>query len=87
MDALEPHAAALPVLEGEVGDTWIHGVASDPAKSQRFRAIQRMRSRCLLEESCTAQDPAFRNFTRLLLKARLRRGRAARVGGCCVPRA
>lgn len=48
-------AAALPVVTAEMGDTWIGGVASDPVKAQRFRAIQRMRSTCLVSESCTAQ--------------------------------
>lgn len=45
----------LPVVTADMGDTWIGGVASDPVKAQQFRAIQRMRSSCLLSESCTAQ--------------------------------
>ena len=68
VDELERFEDQLEVHEGEIGDTWIHGISSDPTKSKNYRAIQRMRSKCLLEESCTAQDPAFRNFTRLLLK-------------------
>jgi hypothetical protein len=55
VDALEPHTGRLPVVTGEIGDTWIHGVASDPIKMKQFRAIMRMRSQCLLSESCTAQ--------------------------------
>lgn len=31
----------LPVVEGEIGDTWIHGAATDPQKLSRFRALQR----------------------------------------------
>ena len=31
-NAVEPHRASLPVLTNEIGDTWIHGVASDPLK-------------------------------------------------------
>ena len=32
----------FPVLEQEIGDSWIHGTASDPAKLARFRALQRL---------------------------------------------
>ena len=31
----------LPVIEGEIGDTWIHGAATDPQKLSRLRALQR----------------------------------------------
>jgi hypothetical protein len=55
VDALEPHVESFPVVTGEIGDTWIHGVASDPSKMKQYRAIMRMRSQCLLSESCTAQ--------------------------------
>lgn len=32
----------LPVIETEIGDSWIHGCASDPAKLARFRVLQRL---------------------------------------------
>lgn len=31
----------FPVLEQEIGDSWIHGAASDPQKLAQFRALQR----------------------------------------------
>lgn len=31
----------LPVIEKEIGDTWIHGAATDPQKLSRYRKIQR----------------------------------------------
>ena len=31
----------LPVIEREIGDTWIHGAATDPEKLSRLRALQR----------------------------------------------
>lgn len=34
--------AQFPVLEQEIGDSWIHGTASEPAKLARFRALQRL---------------------------------------------
>ncbi|HEX4486721.1 MAG TPA: DUF5054 domain-containing protein [Terriglobales bacterium] len=42
-NAVEPHQASLPVLTGEIGDTWIHGVASDPLKLARYREVARLR--------------------------------------------
>ena len=44
--------ARLPVLEDEIGDTWIHGAASDPGKIARYRELLRLRARW------TADDPA-----------------------------
>ena len=32
---------SLPVVESEIGDTWIHGAATDPGKLSRLRALQR----------------------------------------------
>ncbi|KAL4451756.1 hypothetical protein ABPG75_007418 [Micractinium tetrahymenae] len=54
----------LPVVTGEIGDTWIFGVASDPGKIAEYRALLRMR-RASTERY---EDPAFQRFSRLLLK-------------------
>ncbi|WP_375451442.1 DUF5054 domain-containing protein [uncultured Devosia sp.] len=32
----------FPVVTEEIGDSWIHGAASDPVKIARFRALQRL---------------------------------------------
>ncbi|HPZ15279.1 MAG TPA: DUF5054 domain-containing protein [Sphaerochaeta sp.] len=37
--AILPSAEELPLVEAEIGDTWIHGVGSDPYKVSRFRRI------------------------------------------------
>jgi hypothetical protein len=42
-NAVDPHRASLPVVTGEIGDTWIHGVASDPLKVARYREVSRLR--------------------------------------------
>lgn len=34
--------AELPVVDYEIGDSWIHGVATDPHKVSRFLALQRL---------------------------------------------
>ncbi|WP_323016018.1 DUF5054 domain-containing protein, partial [Devosia sp.] len=33
---------AFPVVEQEIGDSWIHGASTDPRKLARFRALQRL---------------------------------------------
>lgn len=43
--ALAPAAARLPVVEDEIGDTWIHGAASDPGKLAGLRALQGLHAR------------------------------------------
>jgi hypothetical protein len=43
-NAVEPFRANLPVVTQEIGDTWIHGVASDPVKLARIRELVRLRS-------------------------------------------
>lgn len=36
--------AELPVLTEEIGDSWIHGIASDPTQVRNFRTLQRLRT-------------------------------------------
>lgn len=54
-DALETVRDRLPVVTAEIGDTWIHGVGTDPQKTARFRALQRLR------DGWVAHDPAAGN--------------------------
>lgn len=35
-------ADSLPVIETEFGDTWIHGIGTDPQKTSQFRALLRL---------------------------------------------
>ena len=58
----------LPEITSEIGDTWIHGVASDPRKVARTRWANRLRTQCVNAGDCDMSDPRVRNFSRLLLK-------------------
>eukprot|EP01084_Bolivina_argentea_P142466 250270_1 len=58
----------LKVIDSEIGDTWTHGIQSDPWKTAVNRIAQRHRSKCLEEKLCTLNSYAFYNFSRLLLK-------------------
>ncbi len=42
-EAVNPFRAQFPVVSGEIGDTWIYGVPSDPVKVARYREIARLR--------------------------------------------
>jgi hypothetical protein len=64
---LPPIRAQLPVVTGEIGDTWIHGVGSDPLKVARFRELCRLRRSWLAEGRAHSADPAFHAFSRALL--------------------
>ncbi|QYY35341.1 DUF5054 domain-containing protein [Ruficoccus sp. ZRK36] len=43
-EALRPAVPGLPVITQEIGDTWIHGVATDPAKTGLYRELIKWRS-------------------------------------------
>lgn len=67
-DDLRPHAGSLPLIEQEIGDTWIHGVGSDPWKSSRFRTLSRWRSAAIAASPGLEHQAQMRRFsTRLLL--------------------
>ena len=63
-------SGSLPVITGEVGDTWIHGMQSDPFKTRAMRAMMRLRSACVAapDAQCDASGKAFADFTRLIMK-------------------
>ena len=50
-NAVEPLRGNLPVMTQEIGDTWIHGVASDPVKLARIRELVRLRSEWVAQGS------------------------------------
>lgn len=45
------HKEKLPVIEGEIGDTWIHGIGCDPGKVSGYRGLLRY-AKTLPEEEC-----------------------------------
>ena len=44
-----PQRERFPVVDREIGDSWIHGSASDPEKTARFLALQRVYDRLAVE--------------------------------------
>ncbi len=65
--ALRPAVATLPVVTAEVGDTWVHGVGSDPVKVARFRELLRLRRSWLDAGMVAPDDSRLRGFHEALL--------------------
>ena len=66
---LVKYKSLLPVYTGEMGDTWIQGVASDPWKTAVVRETMRLRSGCLTSGECSMSDERFVAFSLMLLKS------------------
>jgi hypothetical protein len=52
-----PIRSQLPVVTREIGDTWIHGVGSDPLMVAKFREISRLRTKWLKDQTLGFGDP------------------------------
>ncbi len=57
----------LPVFEGEMGDSWIHGSATDPYKSACLRTFFNLKSKWLSEGSLKRENEEYKDFTDALL--------------------
>ncbi len=55
-NAVEPFRANLPVVTEEIGDTWIHGIASDPLKIARYREVARLRQAWIAQGKIKSGD-------------------------------
>lgn len=61
------HKDELPVVTEELGDTWIHGVATDPYKTAAYYELLRLRDQWEAEEPEAVDSPAWRDFCSGLL--------------------
>lgn len=66
-EKLEAVRSSLPVVTNEIGDTWIHGIGSDPIKVSCFRELLRLRLEWLENGKIGYQDRHFNDFNRRLL--------------------
>jgi hypothetical protein len=58
---------SLPVVNQEIGDTWIHGVGSDPIKVSRFKELSSLRAAWLQQQPALSREKRFKTFSRRLL--------------------
>lgn len=61
------HAPSLSVITQEIGDTWIHGIASDPLKISRYREVCRLREKWIQAGEFRIGDEADVKLLRRLL--------------------
>ncbi len=59
--------SSLPVVTQEIGDTWIQGVGTDPAKISQYRELSRLRRNWLESGRVSADDPQLNAFSRSLM--------------------
>lgn len=52
----------LPVVEDEIGDTWIHGVATDPFKTAAFRTLCDLKTKWLAEGKLQKDSEEYQKF-------------------------
>jgi len=66
--SLAPIKESLPVLTGEIGNSWIHGVGTDPKKVAQLRELMRLRRDWLKNQRLSKEDTkAINTFSRQLL--------------------
>lgn len=65
--AIRPVVAELPVVTAEIGDTWVHGVGSDPQKVAAYRELLRARQSWLDAGMVAPDDSRLRRFHEHLL--------------------
>ncbi len=63
-NAVYPYRDQLPVVTDEIGDTWIHGVPSDPIKVARYREIARLRKEWIADGTLKIADKTDLAFLR-----------------------
>ncbi|MGL4346066.1 MAG: DUF5054 domain-containing protein [Cellulosilyticaceae bacterium] len=52
----------LPIIEEEIGDTWIHGVGSDPLRIGAYKELCNLRHKWLAEGSLDINSPEYDAF-------------------------
>ncbi len=68
-NAVNAFRNTLPVITDEIGDTWIHGVPSDPVKLARYREIARLRRTWIDKGTLKVADKTDLAFLRRFLLA------------------
>jgi len=66
-ETLEPLRDRLPVVTQEIGDTWIHGVGTDPIKVARYRELLRLRKEWQSDGKMPTAGDLYGSFHRKLM--------------------
>ena len=57
----------LPVIEGEIGDSWIHGCGTDPLKTAQDRALSRLRDKWIMSGELVVDSKECIDFSNNLM--------------------
>lgn len=57
----------LPIIENEIGDSWIHGVATDPFKTAAYRRLCTLKNRWIEEKSLDRQSEEYKSLADSLI--------------------
>ncbi|NIK78727.1 hypothetical protein FHS15_003873 [Paenibacillus castaneae] len=57
----------LPVVHEEIGDTWIHGAATDPVKMSQYRELLRLRDKWIAEGRFNPENVEYAEFCSQLI--------------------
>lgn len=66
-DVIWQYKDKLPVYEGEIGDTWIHGAATDPYKSASLRELMSLKREWLNDGSMQRYSEEYIGFSDALI--------------------
>ena len=66
-DVIWKYKDKFPVFEGEIGDTWIHGAATDPYKSASLRELMQLKREWLNDNSMQKGSNEYNKFSDALL--------------------
>ncbi|NOU71306.1 DUF5054 domain-containing protein [Paenibacillus sp. LMG 31458] len=66
-EKLLPLKHLLPVIREEIGDTWIHGAASDPWRVARYRELLRLRDKWVASGRLDEQSEQYAKFCNRLM--------------------
>lgn len=57
----------LPIIKDEIGDSWIHGVGTDPLKVSQYRELLRLRNQWIEAGTLDMESEAYYRFSERLL--------------------
>jgi len=66
-ESLLKYKSSIPKVYEEIGDSWIHGAATDPLKISKFRELSRLRKRWISEGKFIGYENELEDFSLNLL--------------------
>lgn len=61
-------AEELELFSGDISDSWLQGIGSDPKRVQQYQALRRALNTCYERNLCTNGDQQLANASRYLIK-------------------